>query len=359
MVSVIICTYNGEKYIRQCMESVVNQTIGFGDMEIIIVDDASTDATVEILKEYKKLYPEHIRLILRERNSLKTMEVNRNIAVCCASGDYILFLDQDDWYEPDAAEVLVGLMEEETHLDYIEYGVQYVDTAGKQLKLKGGESGNFFVFEIENEQVRKDLVKQGVLPGLTPVWNKIYRRKFLEENQIWHNDGNQRSGFSDNYFSGMLVMYCSKIGKLERPMIHYRNYMGSWSHSVTPDSNRQFERCKAGIAFWAECEKRGLMDSKREMAEYVFVRIFLLKTFWKFLLNYEQIPFEMLQFCQREMRSRGLDIGENQIMRERPEMILLATVTRAEWTPEFLIFLRKHMMEQLREKKISRSLLFL
>lgn len=359
MVSVIICTYNGEKYLRQCLDSVIYQSVGFDNVEMIIVDDASTDSTVEILREYESRYTENICLILRDVNSTKTPEHNVNIAMSHASGEYILILDQDDWYERDAVEILVKLMQEHTDLDYIEYGIRYVDAQGRQTALLRKEAGDFKVYNVENEQMRNEYAQMGVLPGATFGWSKLYRKKFLEDNQIRYNDGELRTGFSDNFFSGLVSMYCKKIGKLDRLLINYRKYVGSWSHDSVVNSKTQFERCRAGIAFYTECEHRGILEGQRDMAEYIFVRIFLLKTFWKFLLKYDPIPFDTLNYMQNEMQKHCPKIEWNPIMKERAEMMLLAVVMQTKWTPEFLLKLRKGMIAQIKERKINPALLFL
>lgn len=359
MVSVIICTYNGEKYLRQCLDSVINQTVGLENVEMIIVDDASTDSTVEILKEYESRYTENICLILREVNSTKTPEHNVNVAMEYASGEYILVLDQDDWYEQDAVETLLKLMQEHPELDYIEYGIRYVDGDGRQTASSCRGEGGFWIHEVKNEEVRKDYARRGILPGATFAWSKIYRKKFLEENQIRYNDGELRTGFSDNFFSGLVTMYCKRIGVLDRLLINYRKYVGSWSHDSVVNSKTQFERCRAGIAFYTECERRGILDNQRDMAEYIFARIFLLKTFWKFLLKYDPIPFDILDFMQKEMEKRCLKIEENPIMKERVDMMLLSVAMGTKWTPEFLLELRKGMMVQINEGKINPALLFL
>lgn len=359
MVSVIICAYNGEKYIRQCMDSVVNQTVGLKELEIIVVDDASTDSTVEILKEYESRYPENVCLVVRDVNSRETKEDNRNVALDYASGEYILWLDQDDWYEPNAVEVLTKRMQEHPDLDYIEYGIRYTDAEGNMLAKSRGNEGGFDIYEIENEEMRNEYARSGILPGATFVWSKIYRKKFLVEKQIYCNDGEQQTGFSDNFFSGLAVMYCRKIGKLDMLLINYRNHIGSWSHDSIVNSKVQFERCKAGIAFYDECERRGILDAQRDMTEYIFVRTFLLKTFWKFLLKYNPIPFDILQFCQKEMYKRCPKMEENPIMKDRVDMMLLSMAMETKWTPEFLLALREEMISQINEKKINPAYLFL
>jgi glycosyltransferase involved in cell wall biosynthesis len=93
-VSVIIPCYNVEKYIERCLESLERQTIGIGHMEIICVDDASSDGTEDILRSWEKKYPGSIKVVLSERNNRQGAA--RNIGMQYASGDWVSFVDSDD-----------------------------------------------------------------------------------------------------------------------------------------------------------------------------------------------------------------------------------------------------------------------
>ena len=98
-VSVIIPVYNVEKYLHQCLDSVANQTLK--DIEIICVNDCSKDNSLDILNEYAKK-DSRIKIINFEEN--KGPGVARNAALDIAQGEYIMFLDPDDWYELNACE---------------------------------------------------------------------------------------------------------------------------------------------------------------------------------------------------------------------------------------------------------------
>ena len=93
-VSVIVPCYNVEKYIRKCAETLVNQTLD--DIEIIFVNDGSTDGTDEIIKEYKKNYPKKVVHLEKENGGLSDA---RNFALPFAKGEYIAFVDSDDYVE--------------------------------------------------------------------------------------------------------------------------------------------------------------------------------------------------------------------------------------------------------------------
>ena len=116
-ISVIIPTYNVEKYIWECLDSAINQT--FEDIEIICIDDKSTDKTPEIINEYA-LKDSRIRAYANDEN--KGIAYNRNYSLSLAKGKYIYFLDSDDYIELDALEKLYKLAEEKS-LDMIMFKV--------------------------------------------------------------------------------------------------------------------------------------------------------------------------------------------------------------------------------------------
>ena len=107
LVSVIIPAYNIEDYIGRCLDSVLSQT--YKNLEILVVDDGSSDCTGEILDDYEKK-DQRIRVIHKENGGVSSA---RNIGIEAATGDYIGFVDGDDLMEPEMYKTLVNLLKEE------------------------------------------------------------------------------------------------------------------------------------------------------------------------------------------------------------------------------------------------------
>ena len=106
-VSVIIPVYNSEKYIARCLDSVIEQT--YKNIEIIIINDGSKDKSKEILDEYEKKYPNIIRHIEQEN---KGVAKTRNYGIKIANGNYITFIDNDDYIDKDYIETFVNVLKE-------------------------------------------------------------------------------------------------------------------------------------------------------------------------------------------------------------------------------------------------------
>ena len=127
-VSIIIPVYGVEKYISQCLESVINQS--YENIEIIVVNDGTKDNSMKIVEEY--LLDERIKIINKENGGLASA---RNRGIEEATGEYIYFLDSDDWIEVNTIEVLV---EESNNLDIIYSNFWYFDEKN-QKKRKNKE----------------------------------------------------------------------------------------------------------------------------------------------------------------------------------------------------------------------------
>lgn len=349
MISLIICTYNGEIYIEECLESVFSQTIAKDKLEIIIVDDASTDHTVEMLKKYKEKYPERITLILCEKNSHESMIITRNTGVECAKGKYIMFLDQDDCYCTDAFELLYEKMEADKDLDYIEYSYNDTNEDGVVTRTTRKNKHGMDKYEIDNEDKRKQLAKERILPGTTFAWSKIYRRSFLVDNNIRHNDREIRTGYSDNFFSGLIGCYCKKFANLYEPLYFYRNYAGSYSHASVRNDKNQFERYKVGKIYLEECARRGLLQEQREYVEFVFLRTFLVKTFHRYVMTFDPIPYKLLHKMQSYIYQNCPKYKENQIAKKWNSFDKPFEWLEQEWTPEYL----DQVKEQLSKEDIK------
>ena len=156
LVSVITPLYNAEKFIASTIESVLAQS--YGDWEMIVVDDASTDSGVEVVKEYRKR-DGRVRLVELERNSGPA--VARNRAIKEAAGRYIAFLDGDDIWDEKKLEKQIAFMKEgDMALSYTDY-YRIEESSGKIIdKIESPPSVDYY-----------ELLKQNVIGCLTAVYD--------------------------------------------------------------------------------------------------------------------------------------------------------------------------------------------
>ena len=142
-ISIIIPAYNVEEYLEKCLESIISQN--FDKVEIIIVDDGSTDKSLQIAKEYQKKYPEKTRVISQEN---KGQGGARNTGIKNATGKYLLFVDSDDTIKSGMLETLYAEMEK-SNADIVLFGFEYVDEKGRS-----SGSGQNLMMSIWNSHYR-------------------------------------------------------------------------------------------------------------------------------------------------------------------------------------------------------------
>ena len=209
-VSVIVPVYNVEKYLRQCLDSLVNQTLK--EIEIICINDGTKDNSVEIINEYVKKCP-NIILINQENQGLG---MARNNAMKHAKGDYIAFVDSDDWVDTDMYEVLYNKAIE-TDADIVECDYRMVFENSTKIKNRTlfGSLHTWKKFPIVCGKIFDwKYVKTQVFNGLRcMVWNRLYKRSLIFNNNLTFPKGKGEDyPFSlDAVLSAKSIVHCGKI----------------------------------------------------------------------------------------------------------------------------------------------------
>ena len=175
-VSIIIPVYNAAEFIiDETVKSIESQTMDFNDIEIILVNDCSSDNTEEILNEYAINHPNIVPIHLR--NNAGGPAIPRNIGITYASADYLMFLDQDDKFQPNACEILYETITNE-NVDVV--------CGNNNLVVDGVANKSFNYDWAENDFIKIDSVKDNpnFLSISVLVWSKIFRKDFVIKNNI-------------------------------------------------------------------------------------------------------------------------------------------------------------------------------
>ncbi len=178
-VSVIVPCYNAAGYLDKCITQLLHQTIGIGDMEIILVDDASTDGgkTRALIEEYEKRFPDTILAVFLEQNLRQGGA--RNVGVSYAGGEYITFCDADDWLLEEALEHGYNAAKE-YDADVVEFPITNVERHDLTVKLKKGGKNRLVMLDTE-EKKRQFLIGPQNNFGSQ---SKLFRLSLIRENQI-------------------------------------------------------------------------------------------------------------------------------------------------------------------------------
>jgi len=177
-VSIIIPVYNVEKYLRQCLDSVINQT--FEDIEIICINDCSTDNSLNILKEFI-LKDNRIKII--DLNQNKGVSNARNEGVKFAKGKYLTFIDSDDWVTKDYVEVLYNSIEK-YNTDFVVANQLLFNNITSKITIVS-DSSKIIYDKLFYEKKDKDMILQNIsCVQMSTIWANIFKRSFISENNL-------------------------------------------------------------------------------------------------------------------------------------------------------------------------------
>lgn len=199
-ISVIIPVYNVEKYICRCLDSIINQTLR--EIEIIVVNDGSTDRSRMILEKYKEI-DERIILINKENGGQSSA---RNEGMKIAKGKYIGFIDSDDWASLDMYEKLYEAMEED--IDLAVCGRELFNGAYEKIGEVKIKDQIIEIKKIEDYIVDSFLYRQTVL-----CCNKLYKKSVLRENNIFFEDVD-KVGSEDALFNYCYILNIKKVREI-------------------------------------------------------------------------------------------------------------------------------------------------
>ena len=215
-ISVIIPVYNAEKYLKTAIDSIINQTIGFDNIELIIVNDNSKDNSKKIIKNYANKYNNIIDIHLDKNSGLPGKP--RNIGIDKATADYIIFLDADDEYFPNAFELLYNTIVSEKS-DFV-MGSHFHDNGIRQLKINilhycDDNSDIININPLKNQINFNRTSHNHVAP-----WGKIFNKTLINENNIRFPEDTLAE---DTYFYFKTLINSTKITLLPNNIIYKYN----------------------------------------------------------------------------------------------------------------------------------------
>lgn len=237
-VSVIVPVYNASEHLNLCIDSILNQT--YKNIEIVIVNDGSTDDSIKIINNYKNNYPNKIIIINKENSGVAD---TRNIGLNNANGEYVTFCDNDDYMEPD----------------YIEC---YVNSIEDNDIVVGGY--------IRKSYFGKILFKRKLKPGkISPYvqlasWGKLYRNSFLKENNFRFLDCAIADDF---YFNIFAYNTTDKIKIIDNTGYYWMYNDKSLSNTDSKKMNRTKDLTKT-----LDKINNDIVPKDKELLEYFYIR---------------------------------------------------------------------------------------
>jgi len=247
LISIIIPVYNAEKYIAECAESLINQT--YKNIEIIFVDDCSTDSSNKIIKEYTE---KDSRVKLYSTGTNGGPGKARNVGLENSHGEYIMFCDNDDTYKPNMCEVMLNTI--------IEKDVDIVtckpDVVNGKLDRDQEHYANCDKIGCYNFNQKKHFCMTVF------VWNKIYKKSILDKYNIKFTTRAAEDDLFTFMYNSVINSYCGIKDKLYNFVLHKASY----TQSIAKGKNRKMIWDKLGIIqeYIDFLEKNNLKEKRSE-----------------------------------------------------------------------------------------------
>lgn len=221
MISIIVPVYNVAPYLPKCLDSLVNQT--YGDIEIICVNDGSTDHSGEILEEYA-IKDKRIKIITQENKGLSQA---RNTGMEHAKGEWMMFVDSDDWIDTDCCEKIIGSTENDYDLYFFSYKREFANNSltkyifNKQERIFISESDIRWLYKRLIAPNEEELRNPDKLDSLSTAWGKMYKSAIIKNHNIKFVS-TKEIGTEDLLFNVYYFTYLTKAIYLPEPLYHYR-----------------------------------------------------------------------------------------------------------------------------------------
>lgn len=306
-VSIIIPIYNAEKYLKRCLDSVVNQT--FKSLEIILINDGSTDNSLRIMNEYKGNY-NNIEII-NQQNAGQGEARNNGISI--ATGEYITFADADDWLSENYVQVLYDAIKKNNSDISVCNMIMVMSRTLREIK-----SMNFPQRELKGDEAVRDLLQDKELKSYP--WGKLYKKSiFLENNIIFP----ARMFYEDLAVIFQAFYYSSKVSLVNEYCYYY--FQSEDSSTRAPNPKTIHDRVEALRMVQRFLLRNNTMEKyKYEYYHFCFFHLYIMCrkiNVWKLKITYSEIINVILKLINKEEISK--DILDKTLLNEKQKRELL------------------------------------
>ena len=290
-LSIIIPIYNVEEYVERCIDSVYQQGLQESDFEIIVVDDASPDNSLQIVQGIQKKHS-NITIISQSNKGLGGA---RNTGVAATKTEYLLFLDSDDFLEPSVVPSYLELAN--THkTDFVEFGVQaaYMDGSVKVIKQN-----------TSNGKVYDGITYANTFKYMYSSDNKVYRTAFLHENKL---EFMEHIYIEDYEFMTRVYRKAKRIVASDLIGVNYLQSPNSITRSTDPKKKqKKLDDIKQILGIIANAKKEALANGAgKEIEKFYDIRLSFLNVTIMTQLIKDKAPFEEMSKLRAELINAGV-----------------------------------------------------
>lgn len=296
-LSIIVPVYNmaADNKLQFCLDSLIHQTIA--DYEIIAVDDASTDESLAILKEYESKYPWKFKAVQSYENARQGGARNKGLDM--ARGRWVGFVDSDDWVAPDMYEKLIRKAEK-TGADVVGCDYCRVDTHTMEIGKRMPNNTLDQTGVLDQERYKKLVMN----PGSMVI--KVYLKEVIDAYGLRFPE---KTFYEDNCASPIWMLHFTHFEKVEEPLYYYYQHEESTVHAIS------VEKCEARLAMGKrlieEARRYGLYKPYRQEFEFAFSKVYYMNTLFTYMLGVKRPRVKFLKQIADGIKKEFPDFQDN------------------------------------------------
>lgn len=309
-VSVILPVYGVTAYIEKCTRSLLAQTLH--EMEFIFVDDQDPDNSIELAKQVIKDHPREKQFIFLKPEHNLGAGMARNFAIPYAKGEYIAFVDSDDWVDPDMFEQLYEAARG-ADLCYGQAFKEYTD--GQKTKIISNP-------QIEGGAFTLDKRNYFLTHYVSSFWTFIYKRELVMERSVRFSE--DRSA-DDTYFETCALLTAQSVAHVNKPFYHYLIRPGSVC--TTKDSDKYKKRLATFSRLMVYAKEQKVYGLFKEAIDYVYIKKGYLATLENYLINSLEPKLEVFCSIYETLLAEVPDYKQNRFLKSHFLIRALVTLT--------------------------------
>lgn len=319
-VTIIVPIYNVERYLRKCLDSLVNQTLQ--EIEVILINDCSPDYCNLIMEEYRERYPDKIKCFYQPTN--QKQGAARNVGIRNATGEYIMFVDSDDWVDVTICEKLYNSAKKNcADLVFCDHMIVDEKTRKKRYIMEtiDAQAG------ILNDKKRKSLFNIVAYP-----FAKLISRKLIIENAIYFAEGIK---YEDKVAVPFYTLYAKKLGKINEALYFYNQREESTVHAK--NEIFQYDRMKASKLCFNEMKQRGFYEKFHEEIDMNFIKDYYLVMLYYCVDKFDNPPIDIMNQLREDKDKMFPNYMDNKYIKEVIEPYYLTIANCNDISSEKLV----------------------
>lgn len=300
-VSIIVPVFNARDFIIPCVESLISQTID--DIEILLVDDHGTDDSIAAVRNYLEANPVRKPFLFLETPVNSGPGAARNLGIEAATGEYVAFVDSDDWIEREFCESIYKAASRKDADIAFCHLLQDNVREGRSVELRnpGISSGVF------SQRDHKVFLSRFVSYFTT----FLYRREFLISNDLYFP---QTSSSEDSCFLASCILAAQRIASVDKPLYHYVKHIHSLSNKVDPTKYRQ--KLNSFDSFFDYAKSKGFYETYKDEIDFIFIKKAFLMAAMSYVSNEPKPDLAVLQELHGIMSKHVPDYSANPYLKK-------------------------------------------